>query len=108
MINSGGEKVCSAEVESVLYWNPVVNKAAVVAKPDKFWGAMPCTFVCLKSAGLDCSVPSEKAIMEFCRERLPHFLAPKTGGVHGGAAQVVHRTDVRVTRNCHVYGLSRL
>ncbi|VVA13484.1 PREDICTED: probable acyl-activating enzyme [Prunus dulcis] len=65
-------------MESVLYWNPVVNEAAVVAKQDKFGGSTPCAFVCLESAGLDCSVPSEKDIMEFCRKRLPHFLAPKT------------------------------
>ncbi|PQP98561.1 putative AMP dependent ligase [Prunus yedoensis var. nudiflora] len=87
VINSGGEKVCSAEVESVLYWNPGVNEAAVVAKPG--------------------GVPSEKDIMEFCRERLLHFMAPKTV-VFTEELPKTSNTEVRVTRNCHVYGLSRL
>lgn len=76
--NSGGEKVCSAEGKLVFYWNLAVNEAAVVTKADEFRRETPCAFVCLKSAGLDCSVPSENDIMEFCRKRLPHFMAPKT------------------------------
>lgn len=76
VIISGRENVSSAEVESVLYSNPAVNEVAVVGRVDEFWGETPCAFVRLKD-GLDCN-PSEKEIMEFCRERLTHILAPKT------------------------------
>lgn len=55
----------------------------------------------------ECSVPSEKDIMEFCRERLPHFMAPKTV-VFTEELPKTSNTEVRVTRNCHVDGLSRL
>ncbi|KAK9282929.1 hypothetical protein L1049_011154 [Liquidambar formosana] len=76
VIISGGENLSSVEVESVLYTNPAVNEAAVVARPDEFWGETPCAFVSLNS-GLT-QWPSEKEIMEFCRARLPHYMVPKT------------------------------
>ncbi|XP_015885678.3 2-methylpropanoate--CoA ligase CCL4 [Ziziphus jujuba] len=76
VIISGGENVCSAEVESVIYSNPDVEEVAVVARPDELWGETPCAFVSLKK-GLDIN-PCEKDIIEFCRQRLPHFMAPRT------------------------------
>nr|GMC63979.1 probable acyl-activating enzyme 6 [Ipomoea batatas] len=48
VIISGGENLSSVEVESVLYTHPAVNEAAVVAKPDEFWGETPCAFISLK------------------------------------------------------------
>ncbi|KAI3462260.1 hypothetical protein Pfo_018923 [Paulownia fortunei] len=59
IIITGGENVSSVEVESVLYSNPVVNEAAVVARPDDYWGETPCAFLSLK-------------------EGLPHYMVPKT------------------------------
>ncbi|XP_042510407.1 2-methylpropanoate--CoA ligase CCL4-like [Macadamia integrifolia] len=76
VIISGGENVSSVEVESVLYSNPAVHEAAVVARPHEFWGETPCAFVSLKP--LELNKPSEKDIMEFCRARLPHYMVPKT------------------------------
>ncbi|XP_057442092.1 probable acyl-activating enzyme 6 [Lotus japonicus] len=76
VIISGGENLSSVEVEAVLYMHPAVNEAAVVARPDEFWGETPCAFVSLKEGGL--SKVTEKEVMEFCRERLPHFMVPKT------------------------------
>ncbi|XP_039170700.1 probable acyl-activating enzyme 6 [Eucalyptus grandis] len=38
VIISGGENLSSVEVESVLYGHPAVHEAAVVARPDEFWG----------------------------------------------------------------------
>ncbi|KAF5444670.1 hypothetical protein F2P56_033787 [Juglans regia] len=75
VIISGGENICSAEVESVLYSNPAVNEAAVVARPDEFWGETPCVFLSLKTDLVE--KPSEKEIIDFCRIRLPHYMAPK-------------------------------
>ncbi|TKY56636.1 acyl-activating enzyme 6 [Spatholobus suberectus] len=76
VIISGGENLSSVEVEAVLYRHPAVNEVAVVARPDQFWGESPCAFVRLKE-GL-AAPPSEKEVVEFCRERLPHFMVPKT------------------------------
>ncbi|KAL3565431.1 hypothetical protein D5086_033477 [Populus alba] len=45
VIISGGENISSVEIESVLYTHPAVNEAAVVARPDEFWGETPCAFV---------------------------------------------------------------
>ncbi|CAI9098903.1 OLC1v1035634C1 [Oldenlandia corymbosa var. corymbosa] len=77
IIISGGENVSSMEVESVLYMNPAVNEAAVVARPDDYWGETPCAFVSLKEKGLT-GRPTERDIIEFCRARLPHYTVPKT------------------------------
>ncbi|XP_015893528.3 2-methylpropanoate--CoA ligase CCL4 [Ziziphus jujuba] len=77
VIISGGENLSSVEVESVLYMHPAINEAAVVARPDDFWGETPCAFVSLKER-IRGNKPSEKEIMEFCREKLPHYMVPKT------------------------------
>lgn len=76
IIITGGENVSSVEVESVLYSNPVVNEAAVVARPDEYWGETPCAFLSLKE-GVS-PKPPEYEMIEFCRERLPHYMVPKT------------------------------
>ncbi|KAK7300596.1 hypothetical protein RJT34_11444 [Clitoria ternatea] len=76
VIISGGENLSSVEVEAVLYTHPAVTEAAVVARPDYYWGETPCAFVRLKE-GLE-RRPSEKEVVEYCRERLPHFMVPKT------------------------------
>ncbi|KAK1568681.1 hypothetical protein Q3G72_027504 [Acer saccharum] len=76
VIISGGENLSSVEVESVLYTNPAINEAAVVARPDEYWGETPCAFVSFK-AGL-IRKPTEKEIIEYCRAKLPHYMVPKT------------------------------
>ncbi|KAM3316252.1 hypothetical protein ACQJBY_034403 [Aegilops geniculata] len=74
IIISGGENISSIEVESVIFSHPAVLEAAVVARPDDHWGETPCAFVKLK----DDAIATEAEIIGFCRERLPHFMAPKT------------------------------
>ncbi len=75
IIISGGENISSLEVEEVLYRHPAVMEAAVVAKPDPFWGETPCAFVTLKPEG----APVDAAeIIRWCREHLAHYKAPKT------------------------------
>ncbi|XP_059623314.1 2-methylpropanoate--CoA ligase CCL4-like [Cornus florida] len=78
VIISGGENLSSVEVESVLYTHPAVNEAAVVARPDEFWGETPCAFISLKAETTAAKRPTEKEVMEFCRARLPHYMVPKT------------------------------
>jgi len=74
IIISGGENISSIEVEDVLYRHPAVLEAAVVAMQDEKWGEVPCAFIALKpTAG---SV-SEEAIIDFCRDNMARFKAPK-------------------------------
>ncbi|XP_047973809.1 2-methylpropanoate--CoA ligase CCL4-like [Salvia hispanica] len=74
VIICGGENISSVEVEAVLYAHPAVREAAVVARPDKYWGETPCAFVSLKE---EAEKTSEKEIREFCKERLPLFMVPR-------------------------------
>ncbi|XP_031491348.1 2-methylpropanoate--CoA ligase CCL4-like [Nymphaea colorata] len=76
VIISGGENVSSVEVESTLYGHPAVDEAAVVARPDEYWGETPCAFLSLKQEYQGRT--SEKEIIAFCRENLPHYMVPKT------------------------------
>src|SRR5262252_7509380 len=73
IIISGGENISSIEVEDALYRHPCVLEAAVVARPDPNWGETPCAFVTLK----DGAATEAGEIIEFCRERLAHFKAPR-------------------------------
>ena len=75
VIISGGENISSIEVEDTLYRHPAVLEAAVVARPDEKWGETPCAFVTLKD-GTD--KVTEQDIIDFCRDNLAHFKAPKT------------------------------
>ncbi|XP_058090314.1 2-methylpropanoate--CoA ligase CCL4-like [Magnolia sinica] len=77
VIISGGENMSSVEIESVLYSHPAVNEGAVVARPNEFWGETPCAFVSLKDE-YQKKRPLETEIIAFCRERLPHYMVPKT------------------------------
>ncbi|CAH8385802.1 unnamed protein product [Eruca vesicaria subsp. sativa] len=75
VIISGGENISTVEVERVLCCHQAVLEAAVVARPDNHWGQTPCGFVTLKE-GFDGVKPEE--VIEFCRDHLPHYMAPKT------------------------------
>jgi len=75
VIISGGENISSVEVESVLYSHPMIVEAAVVARPDPFWGETPCAFVSTNPSGKGVT---EAEMISFCRERLPHYMVPKT------------------------------
>jgi fatty-acyl-CoA synthase len=74
IIISGGENISSIEVESVLYRHPAVSAAAVVARPDDHWGETPCAFLELREG----PEPTVQEIIDFCRDNMAHFKAPKT------------------------------
>ncbi|KDO85083.1 hypothetical protein CISIN_1g046870mg [Citrus sinensis] len=74
IIISGGENISTIEVESVLFSHPSVLEAAVVGRPDDHWGETPCAFVKLK----DGCVANGEEIINYCRDRLPHYMAPRT------------------------------
>ena len=73
MINRGGEKIYSLEVENVICDNPKVLEVAVVGVPDKVMGEVVKACIALK--------PGEKATEEeiktFCAERLADYKVPK-------------------------------
>ncbi|XP_051126521.1 butanoate--CoA ligase AAE1 [Andrographis paniculata] len=75
IIISGGENISTIEVESVIYSHPNVVEAAVVGRPDEHWGETPCAFVKLRDG---CGMTSGDEIIEYCRSRLPHYMAPRT------------------------------
>ncbi|KAI4388876.1 hypothetical protein MLD38_001166 [Melastoma candidum] len=75
VIISGGVNLSSVEVESVLYGHPAVSEVAVVARPDEFWGETPCAFVSLKEGQ---KLATEKEMIDYCRERMPKYMVPKT------------------------------
>jgi len=60
------------EVENTICRHPAVLECAVVAVPDEKWGERPKAFVKL-GAGL---TATERQIIDFCRQNLPHFKAP--------------------------------
>lgn len=76
VIISGGENISSVEVESLLYGHPAVNEAAVVARPDEFWGETPCAFVSLKEGAPRTVTAAE--VIAWSRERMPGYMVPKT------------------------------
>jgi len=75
IIISGGENISSIEIEKTLYRHPAVMEAAVVARPDQKWGETPCAFITLRDNTDDIN---EQDIIEFCRDNMAHFKAPKT------------------------------
>ncbi|XP_055823753.1 butanoate--CoA ligase AAE1-like [Solanum dulcamara] len=75
IIISGGENISTLEVEKVLYSHPAVVEAAVVARPDDQWGQTPCAFIKLKDGFHEISA---QEIINFCRDHLPHYMAPRT------------------------------
>ena len=75
IIISGGENISSIEVEKTLYRHPAILEAAVVAQPDEKWGETPCAFVTLRDG---VNNVSEQDIIDYCRDNMAHFKAPKT------------------------------
>lgn len=80
VIISGGENICSKELEEVLFRHPAVADAAVVAMPHPRWGETPCAFVVPrdKAAAL-----SEGDVLAFCSKRMARFMVPKKVEVVG-------------------------
>jgi long-chain acyl-CoA synthetase len=74
MIITGGENVYPAEVENVLYRHPAVKEAAVIGIPDPYWVESVHALVVLKEG----AQAVEEDIVNFCREHVAHYKAPKT------------------------------
>lgn len=73
IINRGGEKIYSIEVENVLYSHPAVLEAAVVGVHDKYFGEQVKAVVVLKPG----QIATEEEIKEFCAGKLADYKVPK-------------------------------
>ncbi|HEX7927964.1 MAG TPA: acyl-CoA synthetase, partial [bacterium] len=73
IIISGGENISTIEVENTLAAHPDILDVAIVSRPDTKWGEVPVAFVNVKPG----RTLTEQAVIEFCRERLAHYKAPK-------------------------------
>lgn len=72
MINRGGYKIYSVEVENVLSRHPAVLESAIVGRSCPVLGERVHAFVSLKAAA------SEQALRRFCAERLADYKVPET------------------------------
>jgi long-chain acyl-CoA synthetase len=75
VINTAGFKVWPREVEETLYAHPAVKVAAVVGVPDDYRGEAVKAYVVLRDG--QGTPPSAAAIIDFCRERLTPYKAPR-------------------------------
>jgi acyl-CoA synthetase (AMP-forming)/AMP-acid ligase II len=73
MINRGGEKIYSLEVENVICDNPKVLEVAVVGVPDPVMGEVVKACIALKQG----EKTTEEEIKSFCEERLADYKVPK-------------------------------
>jgi fatty-acyl-CoA synthase len=73
IIISGGENISSIEVEDALYKHPLVQAAAVVARPDEKWGETPMAFIELRPG----AEATEAEIVAWCRTQLAGFKCPR-------------------------------
>lgn len=74
VIISGGENIYSVEVDDVLYAHPSILEAAVFGLKDPIWGERVTAAVVLKEG----ENVEEEEIINFCKERIASFKAPKT------------------------------
>jgi long-chain acyl-CoA synthetase len=74
LINRGGYKIYSAEVESALLEYPGVLEAAVVAVPCPVLGERAHAFVTLRDPA---GSVSQEALRDFCGERLSDYKVPE-------------------------------
>ena len=74
VIISGGENISSQEVEKVIMEHDGVLEVSVVGVPDERWGEVPKAFITTREG----STVTESEIIEFTRDRIAHFKAPKS------------------------------
>lgn len=72
MINRGGEKICSLDVENVLYEMAEIKEAAVVGIPDERYGEVPAAMVVIAESKL----PTEEKILSVMKTQLATYQLP--------------------------------
>lgn len=74
MIITGGENVFPAQVENVLASHPGLAEVAVIGLPDDTWGEIVKAVVVRRPG----HAPSEKDVIDFCRDRMANYERPKS------------------------------
>ncbi len=74
MIIAGGFNIYPREIDEILFEHPKVQDAVAVGIPDEYRGETVKAYVVLKP-GEECS---EQEIIDFCKERLASYKAPRT------------------------------
>ena len=74
VINTGGEKVYSFEVEEVLKSHPAVAEAIVLGRPHPRWGNEVCAIVQLRPQ----KIVRDSELAAYCMENLAGYKAPRT------------------------------
>lgn len=69
MIICGGYNIYPIEIENLLYENPKVLEASVVAVPDERLGEIPKAYIVLKPG----ETATEQEIMDYVKERLAAY-----------------------------------
>ena len=77
MINRGGFKIYTIEVENALYEHSAVQECAVIAKPCPVLGERVHAFVALKAAGLTAQVTADE-LRAFVKPRLSDYKVPES------------------------------
>jgi long-chain acyl-CoA synthetase len=72
MINRGGEKIYSVEVEDVLYGNPKIMEAAIVGVPDTTYGEVAKACVVPRNG----QTLTQDEVKKWVEERLAKFKVP--------------------------------
>ena len=73
LIIKGGENICPAELENVLYQHPDIIECAVIGIPHKLLGEDICAFVKCKEE----SEASEMELKEFCKNNIGSYKQPQ-------------------------------
>jgi long-chain acyl-CoA synthetase len=74
MIVASGYNVYPREIEEVLFEHPDVAEAVAIGVPDEYRGETVKAFVVKRSG----AQTTEEEILDFCKERLAPYKAPKT------------------------------
>jgi long-chain acyl-CoA synthetase len=73
LVNRGGYKIYSAEVESALSTHPAVAEAALVARPDPVLGEKSHAFVVLREPGCTAAMLRKHCLAHLADYKVPDF-----------------------------------
>jgi acyl-coenzyme A synthetase/AMP-(fatty) acid ligase len=73
MMKVAGLKVYPLEIELTLMEHPDIKEVAVIPAKDKLRGEVPRAIIVTKNG----KAITEKEVLRFCRERLPHYKLPR-------------------------------